>query len=311
MARKYAAFNVPIWQDDDWRALPREAQHLYMVLWTHPVLDYAGVVGWHPGRIAALAHEWTAEQVIEAAQCLEARLFLVIDPDTEECLVRSWFRFDGVMEHNKLCVSFANAFAAVASNDIRGVLVHEARKVRKLYPDLIAWTKPQVLSILDLNALDPRDRDLPPDPLAPGLAPTVAPGVAPGFGESSPCGSPKASPRRSPRAIPVPVPVPSTGTTDAPAVAGAERAKTRGTRIPEPFPVTPEMVAWARRECPGLDHRAVTIEFVDYWRAVAGAKGVKLDWEATWRNWLRREGRTGGKATAAPGKPNRDQWMDR
>lgn len=29
-------------------------------------------------------------------------------------------------------------------------------------------------------------------------------------------------------------------------------------------------------------------EFRDYWVAVPGAKGVKLDWLATWRNWVRR-----------------------
>ena len=27
--------------------------------------------------------------------------------------------------------------------------------------------------------------------------------------------------------------------------------------------------------------------FRDYWRAVPGAKGRKLDWQATFRNWLR------------------------
>ncbi|HEV7458885.1 MAG TPA: helix-turn-helix domain-containing protein [Roseococcus sp.] len=29
--------------------------------------------------------------------------------------------------------------------------------------------------------------------------------------------------------------------------------------------------------------------FRDYWRAVPGAKGLKLDWDATWRTWQRRE----------------------
>ncbi len=29
-------------------------------------------------------------------------------------------------------------------------------------------------------------------------------------------------------------------------------------------------------------------KFRDYWIAVPGQKGVKLDWFATWRNWCRR-----------------------
>jgi hypothetical protein len=28
-------------------------------------------------------------------------------------------------------------------------------------------------------------------------------------------------------------------------------------------------------------------KFCDYWRARAGPGGTKLDWDATWRNWVR------------------------
>lgn len=62
----------------------------------------------------------------------------------------------------------------------------------------------------------------------------------------------------------------------------------RGTRIPDDWKPSPEEIAWqrdngipddlARRELP---------RFRDYWAAAPGAKGVKLDWPATWRNWLR------------------------
>jgi hypothetical protein len=29
-------------------------------------------------------------------------------------------------------------------------------------------------------------------------------------------------------------------------------------------------------------------KFRDYWCAKSGADGTKLDWEATWRNWVRK-----------------------
>ena len=61
----------------------------------------------------------------------------------------------------------------------------------------------------------------------------------------------------------------------------------RASRIPDPFPITGEMVEWARTACPGMDHRASTERFVDYWRAKAGRDATKLDWPATWRNWMR------------------------
>jgi hypothetical protein len=62
----------------------------------------------------------------------------------------------------------------------------------------------------------------------------------------------------------------------------------KGTRLPDDFAVTPRMAEWARTNAPTCgrtDHDA----FTDYWRSVPGAKGRKVDWEATWRNWMRRE----------------------
>lgn len=67
----------------------------------------------------------------------------------------------------------------------------------------------------------------------------------------------------------------------------------RATRLPEDFSLTPErrLVAEAER----LPAERVFAKFCDYWRAAAGAKARKHDWEATWRNWCRGEAdRSGG-----------------
>jgi len=76
--------------------------------------------------------------------------------------------------------------------------------------------------------------------------------------------------------------------------ASSTRATDRGTRIPDDFALTHDMIAWARENTPNVgrpDHDA----FVDYWRTVPGAKGRKVDWLATWRGWMRRENeRRGG-----------------
>ena len=48
------------------------------------------------------------------------------------------------------------------------------------------------------------------------------------------------------------------------------------------------MADWVRKEFPGIDGRRQTELFVDYFRAAPGQKGVKLDWIATWRNWMRK-----------------------
>jgi hypothetical protein len=62
---------------------------------------------------------------------------------------------------------------------------------------------------------------------------------------------------------------------------------TRGTRVPDDFAVTPPMRAWYREHTPGVDIAIETANFVDHWRAAAGAKATKADWTAAWRTWMR------------------------
>lgn len=186
MVREFSKMNLSINQDADWRKLPPPAQHLYMTLWNHPSLNYCGVVDWRPGRLAALSEGWLTEDVEESADCLEARLFVVIDHDTEELLVRSWVRFDGLMKQPRVAVSYANAYASTASNDIRGVIIHEAIKLRKLEPELAGWTKPQVVEMLNLPSIDPRSRSLPDDPFGDGFPHRFGHKVSPDLGETLP-----------------------------------------------------------------------------------------------------------------------------
>ncbi|MFE5309729.1 hypothetical protein [Isoptericola sp. NPDC056605] len=222
MAREYARFNVAIWQDDDFRALPADAQHLYFLLWTHPELTYCGVVDWRPGKLTGFMRGRTRDDLETIARCLEARLFIVIDQDTEEVLVRSWARFDGLMRQPRMAVSFANAFAGVGSTTIRGVLVHEARKIQKREPDLAGWSKPSVAELLEREPLDPRSRPLPEDPFGSGFGTGLGPVSVP-FGANATEGlGPVSVPP-----TPAPTPTPSSG---SPADAAAEDPKPKPER---------------------------------------------------------------------------------
>jgi hypothetical protein len=74
----------------------------------------------------------------------------------------------------------------------------------------------------------------------------------------------------------------------------------RGSRLPEGWQPPPEALDRAAAEFPALDVGLATEEFRDYWRAVPGAKGVKCDWLATWRNALRKA-QDAGKFQRGPG----------
>lgn len=62
----------------------------------------------------------------------------------------------------------------------------------------------------------------------------------------------------------------------------------RGTRISEDWMPRPETVEKIKASVPGLDIATEHEKFVDYFLSVSGEKGVKKDWDAAWRNWMRR-----------------------
>lgn len=71
-------------------------------------------------------------------------------------------------------------------------------------------------------------------------------------------------------------------------VAVRDPARKRATRIPENFTPSQDVIEAMRTECPNVNLEAENRKFVDYWTAKAGKDATKLDWDATWRNWIRR-----------------------
>lgn len=67
------------------------------------------------------------------------------------------------------------------------------------------------------------------------------------------------------------------------------KSSNRGSRIQGDWEPSPSMVAFCLTARKDLDPESVAAEFRDYWIAQPGQKGVKLDWESTWRNWVRRQ----------------------
>ncbi len=62
----------------------------------------------------------------------------------------------------------------------------------------------------------------------------------------------------------------------------------KGTRLPAGWLPSDATVETIRQERPGLDLDIEHKNFADYWASVPGQRGLKLDWDATWRYWMRR-----------------------
>jgi uncharacterized protein YdaU (DUF1376 family) len=74
----------------------------------------------------------------------------------------------------------------------------------------------------------------------------------------------------------------------------------RGSRLPADWHPSPEDTEFCKRTRPDLRPSEVAQRFYDYWTGVPGAKGRKVSWDGTWRNWVRDE--KPGKAGDAPAK---------
>lgn len=93
----------------------------------------------------------------------------------------------------------------------------------------------------------------------------------------------------------------------------AKASPKNGSRLPKDWFLPASWGQWAVAE--GVSQevaRAEADRFKDYWVGLAGAKARKADWEATWRNWIRKAiADAKPKLTAITGgqnvKPNKEQ----
>jgi len=70
-----------------------------------------------------------------------------------------------------------------------------------------------------------------------------------------------------------------------------EAKQQRGSRLPADWSPSDVDVQFCKTERPDLNPAKTAERFRDYWISQAGSKGVKLNWSATWRNWVRAESR--------------------
>ncbi|QGJ93498.1 RepA-like replication initiator [Arthrobacter phage Mufasa8] len=128
-----------IWRNEDWLDLSVTAQWLYERLLSHEEVSLAGVVDWRPARLTQSAVGASIQLIEAAAVELAERKFIVFDEGTEEALIRSFVRNDGLLKQPNMGIAVAKAYAATGSRKLRGVLVYELQRLREDQPDLKGW----------------------------------------------------------------------------------------------------------------------------------------------------------------------------
>lgn len=282
MARDRANIRTEMWADRDIRSLTLGAQHLYLLLLTHSSLSYAGVADWRPARLAAMTKGWDRDGVEASAEELSRAAFIHTDDETEEVVIRSFLRHDGVIKHPRLHVSMANDWATIASVKIQEFVAFELQKLHSEMPGLALWKDERVKTILRFTGKDLKVR-----------CQEVWQDKAKSFPANSMDSLPKETQGTFMRTAT------ATATATSSKEDKREAPQKRGTRIQEDFQVTSEMAQWATTNAPNVDLNLETTKFKNYWESKAGRDASKLDWIKTWQNWILRS----HQPSAAANKP--------
>jgi len=119
MARDHARIKCSIWDDPDFVALPSSAQRTYFLALSQPGLNYAGVVPYTPGRWSRLATDTTPAVIRKNIRVLEDAGFVFLDEGTEELLIRTFVKHDGIMRLPNVAKAMVKAARGIVSPVVR------------------------------------------------------------------------------------------------------------------------------------------------------------------------------------------------
>jgi hypothetical protein len=295
MPRSEARIFTSIWKDGDFIALPRSAQALYMFLLSQDDLAYCGVLPLRQPRWAKKAAGLTTGDIESDLKALEGTAypspkgdwgqaktpFLIIDRDSGEVFIRSLIRRDGIWKQPNLLKQARDTADQIESPQIRAALVAELRRLplEETASELVRTLVAEFIQ--DLEEGSPYPSAYPPDETSDETS-------------SDPTGNSSADPSQgygegnglSKEGSPVPQDPPSPVSPSS-----SPRDRKLGTRIPDDFEdqirARPDLADWFRENCPHVDGKRETARFRDHWVGKPGKDGRKLDWIATWRNWMR------------------------
>ena len=149
MPRSRATIQFAIWRDKDFRILAPTAQLTYFMLVSQRDVTQAGTMPLVPHRWIKGSEHLEREHLEVALGQLEEARFVYVDDDTEELLIRSLIRNDGIAEQPYVLISAARDALATESDTLRRVLACELRRVRKGIPTDASKGRAQARAFLD------------------------------------------------------------------------------------------------------------------------------------------------------------------
>lgn len=127
MRQPYAKLMAVMWEEgSEFRRLPALAQRTYMVLISQPNISNCGVLPCSPKRWAKMACDTTVADLEAALSALVDTSYIVIDDETDELWVRSWMKYDGLINIHNGAKGVARSISAVLSATLRNRVIRTA-----------------------------------------------------------------------------------------------------------------------------------------------------------------------------------------
>ncbi|HCA85483.1 MAG TPA: hypothetical protein DEQ61_08320 [Streptomyces sp.] len=306
MARGHGRILTSIWEDEDFKNLDEREQRLYLFLISQPNLNHAGLLDLTLRRWARKARGLTVAELEKLIGTLDEARFVVVDEDTEELLIRSFVRNDGVWRMPKVMGAMVSGALEISSKRLRMAMLAEMDRIpleelngepSKLRngtegPSIREQVADHIGTLR--RAFGTPD----PDPTRGGSGPPLAtPSDTPT--EGGPKGSTRGRAPTSRAHSPAPAPAPTPTPTPEEEGGGGPVIEIEPTAEAEPrrpdglapidadgFTLTDGMRRWARRDgfadLIDLDH--CTAQFVSHFRST-GAR--RKSWPDAWQKWIR------------------------
>lgn len=314
MARGHGRILTSIWDDSDFLALPADHQRLYLFLISQPNLNHAGLLPVTLRRWASKAPDRSVKDVRTHLLGLDAAGFVVLDEDTEELLIRSFVRNDGVWKQPRVMGAMVSAAMEISSRRLRAALLREVDRIpldelsdapgtkgaQSIRSQVFEHVSALRKAFGDLPPEPPRDHGTPPaDPLWEGDWEGAAEGVEEPPAEGDPQGSTHV---RAPVA-PIPYPL-SPGPIRRGVDEGAQlTARAADDLEPSPidddgFSLNDAMRRWAVATFgAALDVDYETAQFIAHHRA---QRTNRHSWPDEWQKWMRRSAKWASENAQRP-----------
>lgn len=302
MARGHGRILTSIWEDTDFLALDEQEQRLYLFLISQPNLNHAGLLPLTLRRWSRKSRGLTSADLEKRLQSLEAARFVVMDEDTEELLIRSFVRNDGVWKQPKVMGAMVSGAMEISSKTLRRALLAEMDRIPLAdLSDEPGARGPSIRrQVADhIETLRRAFYEPDPTPTRGGIAtPSDTPSGTPS--DTPDDGGPKASTRgRAPTShahspAPAPAPAPTTVRADVGEETSgsgeldAERPDGLAPIDIDGFSLTDAMRRWAKRDGYSdlVDIDYTTAQFVSHYRST-GAR--RTSWPDAWQKWIRED----------------------